>query len=143
LNEKLLRLATAACVSVALAVAPAACGGSGSSDTGAGAATTAASDEAAIRSVISQYQDAVRTKDDAAFCSLVTAEYEQRLAGASGPCTLPPYSPQLAALIGRAKVADVAVSGPAATAKLAPGGSIRLEKVGDTWEISDLDGLAP
>ena len=136
MSKKLLKLATAASMSVALAVIAAACGGSGSSDTGAGAAPTAASDEAAIRSVISQYQDAVQTKDDAGFCSLVTPEFEQRLAGASGACTLPPYTPQFAALLGRAKVADVSVSGTAATAKLAPGGSIKLEKVGDSWEIA-------
>src|SRR5262249_28267916 len=101
-----------------------------------GTGTAAASDEAAIRSVIARYTDAVRTKDDAGFCSLVTAEYERQLAGGSGDCTLPPYSPQFSALLGRAKVAHVAVSGATATAKLTPGGSIELKKVGDSWEIS-------
>ena len=127
-----IRAAIAACAVVAFAVTVSACG-SGSADT----ATTAASDEAAIRSVISQYQDAIRAKDDATFCSLVTAEYERRLAQQSGTCSLPPFTATFAGLIARSKVADVAVSGAAATAKLGrPGGSVGLEKVDDQWKIS-------
>jgi hypothetical protein len=133
LTRRIVRLAAAACASVVLAVAANACGGSGSASTG----TTAASDEAAIRGVISQYQDAIRAKDDATFCSLVTAAYRRRSGQASGHCSLPPFTPTFANIIARAKVADVAVSGGTAIAKLgSPGGSIRLEKVSDEWEIS-------
>jgi hypothetical protein len=100
------------------------------------AAPTAASDEAAIRSVIYQYQDAIRAKDDAAFCSLVTAEYERRLTQEAGQC-FPPFAPTFASVIAHAKVTDVTVSGDAATVKLEPaGGSVRLEKVGEDWKIA-------
>ena|SRR6476620_4350674 len=131
-SSKHLRLAMAVCASVALAVTANACGGDGS----AGSDTTPVSDEAAIRSLISQYQDAVRAKNDATFCSLVTAEYERRLTQEAGQC-FPPFTPTFASVIARSKVTDVAVSGGAATATLEPAnGSIRLEKVDEDWKIA-------